>query len=128
MQGRHIVSVGMSLSQKQLRSIVEVVSVWSAEKNKGGFIVTYEEVNIAVARKLGHNDAPGMGFPYSTDYCHDIKAAWELTEKIPHCTLYRGGDIWWKCSWLQTDGSSTTPWVHADTAPMAICLAFLKLP
>lgn len=101
------------------------------------------EINEQVARKLGWTDLflsdnigrmemAGKRKPTDEmnstvpDYVHDIKAAWELTEKIPHCTLYRGGD-WWKCSWLQTDGSNITAWITADTALMAICLAFLKL-
>lgn len=105
--------------------------------------MTDQEINETVARKLGWKhaqcqDAPGLktgkewwfdleGMPRDTpDFCHSIAAAWEITEQIPHCTLWHGGD-WWMCSWAQTDGSNITPHVKADTAPMAIALCFLKL-
>lgn len=99
---------------------------------------TPEEINDAVARKLGWKQAGPMkhdplnvylkkdgerieGLP---DYCHSIEAAWEVLESWKgHWELHRQNGhfdfILYRRS-EQYDG-------QADTAPMAICLAFLKL-
>ncbi len=87
--------------------------------------MTDQELNEAVARKL-HGEEWRMWS--AEDYCHSIEAAWEIVEK-----LHAGGtEI--NLSWM-----SGIPWeftIHknfedyegeADTAPMAICRAFLKL-
>lgn len=104
-------------------------------------MTTDQEINEAVARKLGwvrldgapcwsdpyglsHGDDLGTGVP---DYCHSIEAIWEVVLKFgledgagnfELKTL--GSDCHWYCELQGEIG-------EADTAPMAICLAFLKL-
>jgi len=99
--------------------------------------MTPSEINIEVAKRLGWtetitgtwlkhgiyaHDEPGKDVP---DYCTDIKAAWEIIEGL-------------KCGWeMKTtrfgvdfriyDEAGVYPSETAATAPMAICLAFLKL-
>lgn len=67
-----------------------------------------------VAKKLGTEVKP-----YSTD----LKASWEIVEKHKGYfdLTFRDCDLPWSCS---IDGVE----IDAKTAPMAICLAFLKLP
>lgn len=88
--------------------------------------MTDSEINEAVVRKLGLGDPHEMFV--IPPYCNSIEAAWEIVEKIE-----------WFCLQKEHDGSGWTVWdmagteeanliVTADTAPMAICLAFLKLP
>lgn len=103
--------------------------------------LTDQEINEAVARKLGwikqtrefepwklsgHEGV--MRSQYEMDrefnYCTSIQAAWEIMEK------YRF-ELWpsihagkWVCR-PQGEGGIAE---EADTAPMAICEAFLKLP
>lgn len=103
--------------------------------------MTDEEVNIAVARKLGDWEfVPTQGgsdsywrrisypeFPFLPDYCHDIKAAWEIVEHpeiVWH--LIQSPSGWWNARGQKI---GTGLWIeHADKkASMAICLAFLKL-
>jgi hypothetical protein len=109
--------------------------------------MTNQEINEAVASKLGWRVAHGLGCmgvgtlitkPDGTismtdvpDYCTDISAAWEIVIKSfksfylfwDKCT-----DTWF-CKWdnqrRPMEGCRYT--AEADTAPMAICLAFLKL-
>lgn len=102
------------------------------------------ELNALVARGLGWTNpkGPKCGGPreghdhgdfyacyeVGPDYCHDIKAAWEVVELItkenerkqcgPIVRLEHDG------KWHFRIGHDI---VQADTAPMAICLAFLKL-
>lgn len=97
--------------------------------------MTPQEINAAVAAKLGHNwyVHGGIGGPHydGPDYCHSIAAAWEIVECLnqrkdihavispgtgqSHCViLFRNGGA-------DIDGTS-------ETTPMEICLAFLKLP
>ncbi len=96
------------------------------------------DINEAVARKLGivpihmHDPEPGQlwgpkkeCFCAIPDYCHSIKAAWEILDtwygdwklnrfnKTYCCDLFRPSE--------ELNGLG-------DTAPMAICRAFLKLP
>lgn len=64
------------------------------------------------------------------DYCHSIAAAWEIVEYMYEkgtSVLLDGAydDRNWECSWITSDVRYMGV---ADTAPMAICLAFLKLP
>lgn len=91
-------------------------------------------INEAVAKKLGvwireydlHHRTP--------DYCHSIEAAWEIVEKCGGHIWLRSGDcmpennpnfgITWQCL-IAKDKDYIG---KADTAPKAICLAFLKLP
>ncbi len=87
---------------------------------------TTAEINEAVARKLGVNPtATFSGVDASTgdilfdvpDYCTSIAAAWEVLESRKDLVLVRfANGLGWEYNG-----------VRADTAPMAICLAFLKL-
>lgn len=113
--------------------------------------MTDQEINEAVARKLGwcacdheiehHSAGQSKGEMICSnafckcesiryaDYCHSIAAAWEVVE---HLKEYWVG-IRYKPSAQQfnaviaNDDKALSEEV-ADTAPMAICLAFLKLP
>lgn len=111
-------------------------------------LMTDSEINEAVARKLGwipesdktsgywvwrHSD--GHFVNNLPDYCHSIEAAWEIVEKI--CGLVRSnGD--YRTVALCTNKANTLCVIDeieddriedkADSAPMAICQAFLKLP
>lgn len=58
------------------------------------------------------------------DYCGDIKAAWEIVEAGYLDVVMRHSDGKWSSEVLGQVNLSE----KADTAPMAICLAFLKLP
>jgi len=100
--------------------------------------MTDEEINISVARKLGWKECDGHEL-WPKNYCHSIEAAWEVVEQpglfvevnkklnrkfgeekiwtTYYCTLWKDGEF--------DDGKVYS--VEADTAPMAICLAFLKL-
>lgn len=82
------------------------------------------------------------------DYCHSIAAAWEIVEKIkvlplPDKVNSREISQWefdlsyygerWEVNFMQD--ANGEPWYFfendegiADTAPKAICKAFLKLP
>lgn len=94
--------------------------------------MTNQELNEAVARKLnpppeGCAYVTGFEKPYSTS----IEAAWEIVEKLQNdgftlslswCTV--GDHFEWI---LKIMGKEfTSEW--ANTAPLAICKAFLKLP
>jgi len=118
--------------------------------------MTDQEINEAVARKLGvavtvgdlkepnqYNHDYWDGLPRRTDknirlripdYCTDIKAAWEVAEKFEQFDLKKNWDSGkWTCG-IGTWGNGMNPRqsirleAEADTAPMAICMAFLKLP
>ena len=100
------------------------------------------EINEAVARKLGwknHDrtcEQPTPGASIYThgdhwyqkgcfcrekmpDYCHSIAAAWEIVEKYKF-RLSPVNETEWVAQGMGN-------MVKADTAPMAICLAFLKI-
>ena len=102
-------------------------------------VMTDQEINGAVARKLGVNRIIKSSEPSGIlqwvepvkDYCHSIEAAWEVVEWIHQ----NGGKLLWKPMFeLSHSGNGwlcrmrQEPYEAADTAPMAICLAFLKLP
>lgn len=102
------------------------------------------QVNEAVARKLGwefvddvwrnpkvHCQECGIALRVP-DYCHSIEAAWEIVGKFMSESGWDfnllggeryGGD--WQANFTGHDQWHSAV---ADTAPMAICLAFLKLP
>lgn len=86
--------------------------------------MTPQEINEAVARKLGwsgFHHAP-MQEPAPKNFCGSIAAAWEIVEKLlseDHAIRLYGRQGFT----VNIDGWEET----ADTAPMAICLAFLKL-
>lgn len=98
------------------------------------------ELNALVARGLGWTNpkGPKCGGPreghdhgdfyacyeVGPDYCHDIKAAWEVVEycqtKDDNFYLDWEDKPIWTCQLGIAEAK-------ADTAPMSICLAFLKL-
>lgn len=95
-----------------------------------------EEINEAVARKLGkklmtHNGITGIEREYGIlalpAYATSLSAAWEIVEKCEYFYLFRMPGMKWECKLTFSD----KPELYArecDTAPLAICLAFLKLP
>lgn len=109
--------------------------------------LTDQELNEAVARKLGKRKTYGAhpapfnpkGLPVTIqegelpDYCHSIAAAWEIVEKrkefkrdfiLMSSYEFPG----WCCRLTDmVNGVLIKVEGHADTAPLAICLAFLKL-
>lgn len=111
-----------------------------------------KEINEAVARKLGfiicdgkrtteralsawndneqlqRFDPPWTPIP---DYCHSIAAAWEVISAVDYFSVSKniamgkaGVTIIDVCLWKDDQFVAS----DADTAPMAICLAFLKMP
>lgn len=109
--------------------------------------MTNQEINEAVARKLGckvisggklivRPDAIDEAPDYMPDYCHSIEAAWEVVEHLKnHSVSIHKTDPTsvWLCSIFSWDGYPRASErkeeveAEADTAPMAICLSFLKL-
>jgi hypothetical protein len=100
--------------------------------------MTDQEINEAVARKLGWKDDFDLTnkvkcwtkseHKFETtyelpDYCHDIAAAWEIMEKLEVAVIAKLSKGW-ACN---PNPPGFDFLVKADTAPMAICLAFLKL-
>jgi hypothetical protein len=87
-------------------------------------------INEAVARKLGYTEI----LKEPPDYCRSIEAAWEVLEamnKKGYVTVERGIlEPEWQCSINWAEGEQTDFLIIelADTAPLAICKAFLKLP
>lgn len=98
--------------------------------------MTDQEINEAVARKLGWKPDTCKCWPGHTvhceiapkDYCHSIAAAWGIVEEIKAETLFElcWHDGAWHC-YVEYEERSNRIHKEADTAPMAICLAFLKL-
>lgn len=105
--------------------------------------MTDSEINEAVARKLGYGTPTGNALP---DYCHSIKAAWEIVDKFPvvndfrfelrfYWSGYKDGKGYgpeWMAGWItghmRGGDREDSIKAFANTAPMAIALAFLKLP
>lgn len=104
---------------------------------------TKEELNEAVARKLGWQimitgNIPAIMWRGNAmnqrevpAYSTSIEAAWEIVEKVQNGNpRYRIDLSWmdgkWACR-LVTDPTEALKLTFADTAPLAICLAFLKL-
>lgn len=101
--------------------------------------MTDQEINEAVARKLGwyfifhetgtHGKRWGnpagtiTGFLDCPDYCHSIAAAWGIVEANHLSGVMRIG-LGWRA--IGNNGATGASDLQADTAPMAICLAFLK--
>lgn len=93
--------------------------------------MTDNEINEAVARKLGYLWEKSDVMNATKDFCHDIKAAWEVVNHLKDRQLCIQINI-------ATNESKVGAWIgdaykqicfgDAATAPMAICLAFLKLP
>lgn len=108
--------------------------------------MTAEDINERVARKLGSLVCDHSGEEYRyldssksythganghhyiiPDYCRDIKAAWEIVEKLKNENLVT---LWWHDGEWECDiehSFSEADIGKAETAPMAICLAFLKM-
>lgn len=103
--------------------------------------MTNQEINEAVARKLGWNyheslkpvcwqTPAGSYLREIPDYCHSIEAAWEIVEHYKPELDSDGFSLdkdfdsvkasQWDCRFGIVHG-------YADTAPLAICKAFLKL-
>ena len=80
------------------------------------------ELNEAVARKLGLEIYPQTFIPpYSTS----MAAAWEILDHHGDWDMRRQNRGYFKCIlYLPSEEYEA----EADTAPMAICQAFLKLP
>lgn len=107
--------------------------------------MTDEEVNIAVVRKLGYTDLRieksatacneliayrGAASQRVPNYCRSIAAAWEAVDSQKTLEFYIsnvGHRRIWRCKVISY-GMDLVADVEAATAPMAICLAFLKLP
>lgn len=106
-------------------------------------MATNAEINEQVAVKLGwtHSEIPGRPcviawcnkkYPNQLfdsyelpDYSGDISAAWEILDYSYECIVRHPIREQYQ-TWIHDkDGSR---WENADTAAMAICLAFLKLP
>lgn len=104
--------------------------------------MTNQELNEAVARKLGwvKLDKPDYSLSHPhywkkesggladevPAYSTSIEAAWELTEKVPYFFLMKPlKNEKWKCDMATADHTII---MYTDTAPLAICKAFLKLP
>lgn len=105
--------------------------------------MTPEEINEAVARKLGWSPPgpppdsptwkkPDGSYDFVPDYSTDIKAAWEIVDKYISESGWDfslvGGERYggiWQANFLHDQILISH---EALTAPMAIALAFLKLP
>ena len=124
-------------------------------RSDGGVgVMTPAQVNEAVGKKLGldirkcpiHLMTACCGRNDIPDYCGSIAAAWEIVEKCPMALVpFSNGhwyattmdmpemegecfEIWTQSNCATKDECSCGRCAIADTAPMAICLAFLKLP
>lgn len=88
--------------------------------------MTNQEINEAVARKLGLVPTNGKAFQYDTripNYTTSIAEAWEiLTEHCDEWHLDCRGTVTARLKKNYVEAEVT-----ADTAPLAICLAFLRL-
>ena len=95
--------------------------------------------------KYGHGNCYGDGTgavqvecDHMPDYCHSIEAAWEIVSRrklifkcefAPYLNLWKASfeAFGWCCG--EERHNPSKDWKgEADTAPMVICLAFLKIP
>lgn len=90
------------------------------------------DINEMVARKLGKplqtNGGLIMNLPI-LDYCHSIEAATEIMESLKgkaNISLSCSGKKWHVTFEFRKPKHDVVR-SDADTAPMAICLAFLKM-
>lgn len=107
---------------------------------------TNQAINEAVALKLGWtleisnhdnkrrwNNQTGFVFSELADYCTDIAAAWEVVEKMAseerviQLVYVEKFKRWFFTIGNRTEKSQFDGQAEADTAPRAICLAFLKV-
>jgi len=99
--------------------------------------MTNQELNEAVARKLGWKElggrwsSPGLTGWKNIEcpaYSTSIEAAWEIVERMEYMTLRHRYGLGLKGFVCQVDrNGQMVANEEADTAPMAICKAFLKL-
>lgn len=98
--------------------------------------MTDQEINEAVARKFGWvydakfqdwGDPDGVVMPLP-DYCHSIAAAWEAVKYIQKMEISVDVRAWSSNSFSVFIRCGIEMTAIANTAPMAICLAFLKMP
>lgn len=105
--------------------------------------MTDQEINEAVARGLGwtYNNkseplcwkSPGDKACYLSDvfdYCHSISSAWEVMDTLTReCgsvdLCWMAGSKKWNCNFMK-DFTKEFMHVQEDSAPKAICQAFLK--
>lgn len=98
-----------------------------------GTPMTPQEINEAVARKLGVGNMDsivinGKLIRCPLDYCNSIAAAWEIVDHIKSLAVRFDVELSCGQSRCQIDTLDEISVIgRADTAPMAICLAFLKL-
>jgi len=111
--------------------------------NEQKIIMTAPQINEAVRRKLHPGLKPLTPNEFQQSeyhavprlYCSDIKAAWEVVEFLQSIRNLQGFALWTpeysgphtKIAFKILTGKTILEEI-ADTAPMAICLAFLKLP
>jgi hypothetical protein len=105
------------------------------------------EINEAVAKKLGpdrkkhfqagfddsHLQHPSLiNYEVRPNYCHSIAAAWEIVDHLikTEFQVILNMDSWGQCACNIHERKEfrMVATEQADTAPMAICKAFLKLP
>lgn len=110
--------------------------------------MTDQELNEQVARKLGWyalkwrdevSRKPawwGLSKDHTVeslvpDFCHSIEAAWEIfgyaSSRYTDLTLVQDNDRWLAFFGIWDGQGINRNFSRADTAPRAICLAFLKL-
>lgn len=105
--------------------------------------MTDQEINEAVGKKLGYSWPPIPVYDTSTgetktiwpNYSTDISAAWEIVDLLHKKWVFVSVEAsfrGWRCllnsGWFTELQNERSIDASADTAPMAICLAFLKLP
>lgn len=86
------------------------------------------EINEQVAAKLGASGKLQADYPLP--YCTSIAAAWEIVEFVKndfHVEIYCHDGKGWDAQFLAKRKATRLIHGSADTAPEAICLAFLKL-
>lgn len=104
--------------------------------------MTNQEINEAVAKRLGwkfktddvsgnHWHKDGYCYDEIPDYCSDIAAAWKIPEHLKatkyHCVQLNANVFNQQYGfWIGTIYKQEV-FGESDTAPMAICKAFLKL-
>lgn len=109
-----------------------------------------QEKNEAIAKRLGWERptkcTADCGCDNPPDYLNDIRAAWEVVEKCPMALIPFSNGHWYATTqrmpaeesecfeiWAPTNCATKgdclcEKCVVEDTAPRAICEAFLKLP
>lgn len=91
-------------------------------------VLVTQEINEAVARKLGWKPNERLrhvlAVQFPPNYCHDMAAAWEIVESLDMTTYINCPAVGGK-KWHVAFGDQG--WTEDNSAPMAICLAFLKL-